>query len=109
MTSTARTAWPTWSTGTQSSKITATTSGTTLTATATWLTTSVSRTAQTAQIREQQQLDFEEINLFSALFIVACLSSEPFHISTPSANSLPCGPSTGGSRVQTFWKLRYTV
>merc|ERR1712037_866981 len=82
---------PTWSTGTQSSKITATTSGTTLTATATWLTTSVSRTAQTAQIREQQllrerqqirqqqqQLDFEEINLFSALFIVVCLSSEPF-------------------------------
>ena len=68
------------------------------------------RTAQTAQIREQQQqLDFEEINLFSALFIVACLSSEPFHISRPSANSLPCGPSTGGSRVQTFWKLRYTV
>ena len=68
------------------------------------------RTAQTAQIREQQQqLDFEEINLFSALFIVVCLSSEPFHISTPSANSLPCRPSTGGSRVQTLWKLRYTV
>ena len=67
------------------------------------------RTAQTAQIREQQQqLDFEEINLFSALFIV-CLSSEPFHISRPSANSLPCGPSTGGSRVQTLWKLRNTV
>ena len=68
------------------------------------------RTAQTAQIREQQQqLDFEEINLFSALFIVVCLSSEPFHISRPSANSLPCGPSTGGSRVQTLWKLRNTV
>ena len=71
------------------------------------------RTAPTAQIREQQllreqqqireqqqQLDFEEINLFSALFIVVCLSSEPFHISRPSAIFANSLPSTRGSRFQ---------